>query len=60
MKNEYQIVTIQKIPQIKFDSIVLAVAHNEFLTIDLNKYLNKKGVIYDVKGVLKGKIDGKL
>ena len=43
-----------------FDAIVLAVAHKEFLSMDLYKYLNKNGVIYDVKGVLKGKVHGKL
>lgn len=43
-----------------FDAIVLTVAHKQFLTMDLQKYLNKNGVIYDVKGVLKGKVHGKL
>ncbi|MHB1108033.1 MAG: nucleotide sugar dehydrogenase, partial [Lutibacter sp.] len=43
-----------------FDAIVLAVSHKEFLSMDLYKYLNKNGVIYDVKGVLKGKVHGKL
>lgn len=43
-----------------YDAIVLTVAHKEFLTMDLHKYLNKNGVIYDVKGVLKGKVHGKL
>jgi len=28
--------------------------------MDLHKYLNKNGIIYDVKGVLKGKVHGKL
>jgi len=44
----------------KFDGIVLAVAHQEFLNLDLATLLNKNGVIYDVKGVLKGKVQGKL
>ncbi len=43
-----------------FDAIVLTVAHKQFLAMDLHKYLNKNGVIYDVKGVLKGKVHGKL
>jgi UDP-N-acetyl-D-galactosamine dehydrogenase len=43
-----------------FDAIVLAVSHKEFLTMDLNRFLNKSGIIYDVKGVLKGKVHGKL
>lgn len=60
VKKEYNLITTKKIPQSKFDAIVLAVAHNEFLTIDFNEFLNEKGVIYDVKGVLKGSVDGKL
>ncbi|MFZ3274748.1 MAG: UDP-glucose/GDP-mannose dehydrogenase family protein, partial [Lutibacter sp.] len=47
-------------PTTTFDAIVLAVAHKEFLSMDLHKYLNKNGIIYDVKGVLKGKVHGKL
>jgi len=37
----------------KFDAIILTVAHNEFTSLDLNQYLKKNGVVYDVKGVLK-------
>lgn len=47
-------------PISSFDAIVLAVSHKEFLTMDLDKYLHKNGIIYDVKGVLKGKVHGKL
>jgi len=47
-------------PQNKFDGIVLAVSHNEFLAIDFEKHLNPKGIIYDVKGFLKCKVQGKL
>lgn len=37
----------------QFDAIILTVAHQEFLNIDWTQYLNKNGVIYDVKGILK-------
>ncbi|MBI9041543.1 nucleotide sugar dehydrogenase [Lutibacter sp.] len=60
VKLEYNVATVKNMPQNKFDGIVLTVAHKEFLQIDLEKYLKKNGVIYDVKGVLKGKVDGKL
>ena len=60
VKLEYKLETVKYMPQNKFDGIVLAVAHNEFLEIDFEKYLKKNGVIYDVKGVLKGKVHGKL
>lgn len=45
----------------KFDAIILAVAHKEFLNIDFKKHLNKNGVVYDVKGILdRNLIDGRL
>ena len=46
---------------VKYDAIILAVAHKEFLNIDLKKHLNENGVIYDVKGILdRNIIDGRL
>ena len=60
VKHEYAIETVKEMPQTKFDGIVLAVAHKEFLDIDFSQYLNANGIIYDVKGVLEGKVDGKL
>ena len=36
----------------KFDAVVLGVAHNEFLNLDLNLSLKEKAVVYDVKGIL--------
>ncbi|ACU06797.1 UDP-glucose dehydrogenase [Flavobacteriaceae bacterium 3519-10] len=36
----------------KFDAIVLGVAHEEFLTLDLSLHLKPEGIVYDVKGVL--------
>ncbi|RXP45903.1 nucleotide sugar dehydrogenase [Lutibacter sp. HS1-25] len=60
VKKEYGIETLQNLPNQKFDGIILTVAHSQFLTIDLSKYLNNNGVIYDVKGVLKCKVHGKL
>ena len=36
----------------KYNAIVLAVAHDEFLTLRITDYLSKNGVIYDVKSVL--------
>ena len=52
VKREYSVDTTNKIPDGKFDSIVLAVSHQEFLNIDLNQMKNDKTVIYDVKGFL--------
>jgi UDP-N-acetyl-D-galactosamine dehydrogenase len=35
-----------------YDAIVLAVSHNEFLKIDLQKLKSEIGVIFDVKSLL--------
>lgn len=57
---EYGIKTHNTMPKATFDGVVLAVAHQEFLHLDFSNYLNKKSVVYDVKGVLKCQVDGKL
>jgi UDP-N-acetyl-D-galactosamine dehydrogenase len=44
----------------KFDAVVLGVAHNEFLDLDFTSLQNSNSLLYDVKGVLKCVIDGKL
>ena len=36
----------------KFDAIILAVAHDEFRLLNLQKYKNEKSVVYDIKGFL--------
>lgn len=36
----------------KYDAVVLAVAHNEFLTLDIPSLMKESHVIYDVKGCL--------
>ncbi|SNR75802.1 nucleotide sugar dehydrogenase [Lutibacter flavus] len=60
VKREYNLETLRNMPQNKYDAIVLAVSHKEFLEIDFIKHLNPKGVIYDVKGFLNCKVQGKL
>lgn len=47
----------------KFDAVILSVAHNEFLNIDIREFLedSRKGIVYDVKGILdRTLIDGRL
>lgn len=47
----------------QFDAVILAVAHNEFRTIDIRGLLANRdcGVVYDVKGILEScQIDGRL
>jgi UDP-N-acetyl-D-galactosamine dehydrogenase len=58
--HEYGIVTTNVLPETTFDSIVLGVAHNEFLELDIEKLRNEKSILYDVKGILQHNVDGNL
>lgn len=60
VKHEYNLEITQNIPESNFDAIILGVAHNEFLNLDLKTLSKPNAVIYDVKGVLKTNVDGKL
>lgn len=60
VEHEYGLKTLTEVPDQKFDAIVHAVAHKEFQTLDLEQFRADDCVIYDVKGVLKGNINGKL
>ncbi len=60
VKHEYKLNTTNELPSTTFDAIVLGVAHNEFTTIDLSKLKKTNGVLFDVKGVLNEKADGRL
>tara|TARA_B100001109_G_C18522028_1_gene316496 strand:- start:202 stop:558 length:357 start_codon:yes stop_codon:yes gene_type:complete len=46
---EYNLKSTSVIPKEKFDSIILAVAHNNFLKIDLDELSKSNSVIYDIK-----------
>ena len=52
VKHEYGLHVMNKIPDEKFDAIILTVAHKEFMNVNFNDYLKEEGIIYDVKGVL--------
>lgn len=57
---EHQIEMISSIEGKKYDAIVLAVAHNDFLTLDFQALKKPNAIIYDVKGVLGEVADKKL
>ncbi len=44
----------------KYDAIVLGVAHAVFLNLNLNDFQKDSSIMYDVKGISLGAIDGKL
>lgn len=53
VKHEYNILIKNIIDeQAKYDVILLAVSHNEFIEIDFSKIKNNNAVIFDVKAVL--------
>lgn len=60
VNHEYQLQTTNELPNDTFDAIVLGVAHKEFTTIDLSKLKRTNGILFDVKGVLNEKADGRL
>lgn len=61
VKHEYGIDVKQSIDQAKYDAVILAVAHNGFLNMDIRSLVREGGVVYDVKGILpRNIIDGRL
>lgn len=61
VKHEYNLITSQQISNDKFDTIVLGVAHKEFLNMEFTTFRKKLSILYDIKGVLYGdNVDGSL
>lgn len=65
VKHEYGIQTMEKNADIyakKYDAIILAVSHEQFADLDLDRLTNgDQSVIFDIKGFLpKDKVDGRL
>ena len=64
VKEEYELDVVNgDLTQYKgqYDTVILAVAHNEFKNIDLRSFLKDNGVVYDVKGIADlNQIDGRL
>jgi len=62
VKHEYHIDTTNTLPEGgKYDAVVLAVAHDEFISQDWKQHLKPGGLIYDVKGCLeKSVVDQRL
>ena len=58
VKEEYGI-DLSDHPSGKYDAVILAVSHDEYLNLDESYFtslLNKDGIVVDVKGLLRGKI----
>lgn len=56
---EYKL-ELKKQPSGKYDAIILAVSHKQYLSLDeewFSSFISNEGIIVDVKGVLRGKIN---
>lgn len=60
VKHEYDLTTTNKLPNERYDAVVLGVAHHEFNDIDFSSIKKQDCVVYDVKGMLGDKADAKL
>jgi len=61
VEKEYHVSIVNKLPEDHYDAVILAVAHKEFLDIDIPSLLKPNGLVYDVKGILpRNIIDGRL
>jgi len=60
VKKEYNLVTIDTLPNDRFDAIVLGVSHKEFLDLNFSKLQKENSLLYDVKGVLGSIADNRL
>ena len=60
VKHEYDLGTTTVLPVEKFDAIVLGVAHKAFLKLNFSSLRKINSVLYDVKGIIGDKVDGRL
>lgn len=59
-KREYGVELTNALPTDKFDSVIMAVAHNEFKQLEIDTLTKEDSVVFDVKWMLDGNCDGKL
>lgn len=53
---EYGLHSVKKLPNKKFDAVVLTVAHNEFKSLNFDEIKRNEAVVYDVKNVLSNEL----
>jgi UDP-N-acetyl-D-galactosamine dehydrogenase len=58
--HEYGLETTTNLPSQKFEAVVLGVAHADFVGLDFASLQTANSLLYDVKGILLGEVDGKL
>lgn len=53
LEKEYGMSCLNEMPtEARYDGILLAVAHNEFRSIDISKWTKSPSVVYDIKSIL--------
>ena len=60
VEHEYGLSITKNLPHEKFDAVVLTVAHQKFLEMELRPLLKQDGVLYDVKGIIKEAVEARL
>ena len=61
IKREHGVELVEDIYRTSYDAIILAVAHQQFLTIDFGRLRNERTVIFDTKSVIHRKwVDARL
>jgi UDP-N-acetyl-D-galactosamine dehydrogenase len=60
VQEEFNLKVFNTLPTGLFNAIILAVAHGEFISLDLRALLLPDGILYDVKGVLDCAVEGSL
>jgi len=58
VKNAFGLDIYNELPQKKYELIIVAVAHDEFLNIDLSHLKKDNSVVFDVKNILAAKDGG--
>lgn len=60
VQREYGLELLPVIGHKRYKAVVLAVAHAKFRSLDIQALLEPNAVLYDVKGMLSGPVDGRL
>jgi len=51
VKREYGLEITSELPSEEYDAVIAAVAHKEFISLNVRSLVKKEGVVYDVKGI---------
>jgi UDP-N-acetyl-D-galactosamine dehydrogenase len=55
-KHEYNLDVVNDLPTGIYDAVILSVAHDEFLSLDITSLGNENRVLYNMKVVIAGRL----